>query len=139
MLLYKFLDVWEEFDLDVLTGWHIEFFDVPYLVNRITMLLGAEAAQRLSPWRMMDEKEIIIRGRVNQVWVPLGITILDYQHLYKKFSFTNSEDWKLNTIAHKELDEKKVDYTEYESLFDLYEKNPQKFYEYNVHDVRSSR
>lgn len=134
-LLYKFLDVWEQFDLDVITGWNIEFFDIPYLVNRITMLMGEEAAARLSPWKMMDEREIIIRGRVNQVFVPLGITILDYQHLYKKFSYTNSEDWKLNTIANKELGEKKVDYSEYESLFDLYEKNPQLFYEYNIHDV----
>lgn len=134
MLLFKFLDVWEEFDPDVVTGWHIEFFDIPYLVNRISMLLGAETAQRLSPWRMMEEKEILIRGRANQVWVPLGVTILDYQHIYKKFSFTNSEDWKLNTIAHKELGEKKVDYSEYQDLFELYEQDTQKFYEYNVHD-----
>lgn len=134
-LLHKFLDVWEEFDLDVVTGWNIEFFDIPYLVNRITMIMGAEAASRLSPWRMMDEREIIIRGRANQAYVPLGITILDYQHLYKKFSFTNSEDWKLNTIAHKELDEKKIDYSEFESLFELYEKDFKKFIEYNIHDV----
>jgi DNA polymerase elongation subunit (family B) len=134
-LLYKFLDVWEEFDLDIITGWNVEFFDIPYLVNRITMLMGEEAATRLSPWRMMDEKEIIIRGRVNQSFVPLGITILDYQHLYRKFSFTNSEDWKLNTIAHKELDEKKVDYSEHQDIFELYDKDPQKFYEYNIHDV----
>lgn len=134
-LLYKFLDVWEEFDLDVVTGWNIEFFDIPYLVNRITFLMGADVAARLSPWQMMDEKTIVIRAREEQVYVPLGITILDYQHIYKKFSFSNSEDWKLNTIAHKELGEKKVDYSEYESMFDMYIKNPQKFYEYNIHDV----
>jgi DNA polymerase elongation subunit (family B) len=134
-LLHKFLDVWEEFDLDVITGWNIEFFDIPYLVNRITLLMGAEAASRLSPWHMMEEKEIMIRGKEEQVYVPLGITILDYQHIYKKFSFQNSEDWKLNTIAHKELDEKKIDYSEYESMFEMYVKDPQKFYEYNIRDV----
>jgi DNA polymerase elongation subunit (family B) len=134
-LLYKFLDVWEQFDPDVITGWNVEFFDIPYLVNRITNLMGSEVSARLSPWGMMEEKEIIIRGRTNQAYVPLGITILDYQHLYKKFSFTNSEDWKLNTIAHKELGEKKIDYSEYQNLFDLYEKDPQKFYDYNIMDV----
>jgi len=135
-LLTKFLKVWEEFDLDVITGWNIEFFDIPYLVNRISMLLGEDVAARLSPWRMLENKEIIIRGRENQVYMPTGITILDYQHLYRKFSFTNSEDWKLNTIAHKELDEKKVDYSDYQNLFELYEKNHQLFIEYNIHDVK---
>jgi hypothetical protein len=84
---------------------------------------------------MMQEREIVIRGKEEQVYVPLGITILDYQHIYKKFSLTNSEDWKLNTIAHKELGVKKVDYSEYENIFELYVQNPQKFYEYNVVDV----
>jgi DNA polymerase elongation subunit (family B) len=134
-LLYKFLDVWEEFDLDVISGWNIDFFDIPYLVNRITTLMGADEAARLSPWRMMDEREIIIRGREETVYVPLGITILDYQRIYMKFSLENSEDWKLNTIAHKELGVKKVDYSQYENLFELYVENPQLFYEYNVGDV----
>jgi DNA polymerase elongation subunit (family B) len=134
-LLYKFLDVWEEFDLDVITGWNIDFFDIPYLVNRIILLMGEEEANRLSPWRMMSEREIVIRGREEQVYVPLGITILDYQHIYKKFSLENAEDWKLNTIANKELGVKKIDYSQYENIFDLYVKNPQLFYEYNVTDV----
>jgi DNA polymerase elongation subunit (family B) len=135
-LLYKFLDVWEEFDLDVISGWHIEFFDIPYLVNRITLLMGEEQAARLSPWGMMDERNIVIRGKEEQVYVPLGVTILDYPQVYRKFSKEkNSEDWKLNTIAHKELGEKKIDYSEYEDLFELYVKDPQKFYEYNIHDA----
>lgn len=134
-LLSKFLRVWEAFDLDVITGWNIEFFDIPYIVNRIVMVLGQEAANRLSPWKMMQEHEIVIRGKPNQTYVPLGITILDYQHLYKKFSFSNSEDWKLNTIAHKELNEKKVDYSEFENIFELYEKDFEKFIDYNIHDV----
>lgn len=134
-LLYAFLRVWEDFDLDVISGWHIEFFDIPYIVNRIKMLLGDEVAERLSPWGMLEEKTIQIRGRENQSFVPVGIAILDYMHLYKKFSYKNSEDWKLNTIAHTELKEKKVDYTEYSDLFELYEKDHQKFIEYNIHDV----
>jgi DNA polymerase elongation subunit (family B) len=134
-LLLKFIKVWEAFDLDVISGWNVEFFDIPYIVNRITMLLGQDAAARLSPWKMMQEHEIVIRGKSNQTYVPLGITILDYQHLYKKFSFSNSEDWKLNTIAHKELGEKKVDYSEFEDIFELYEKDFVKFIDYNIHDV----
>jgi DNA polymerase elongation subunit (family B) len=135
-LLHKFLDVWEEFDLDVVTGWNVDFFDIPYLVNRITLLMGADQAARLSPWGLMDERLIILRGKEEQVYVPLGVTILDYPHLYRKFSKDkNAEDWKLNTIANKELSVKKIDYSEYDNIFELYLQNPQKFYEYNVVDV----
>lgn len=134
-LLEEFIKLWEILDLDIITGWHVEFFDMPYLINRIILLKGQEAAARLSPWRMLDEKMITIRGKDNQVYTPLGITILDYEHLYKKFSYENSEDWKLNTIAHKELKVKKIDYSEYEDLFELYVRNFQKFMEYNITDV----
>jgi len=49
-LLDKFLQVWQSgrFLPDVLTGWNIEFFDIPYLVNRITNILGKEQAKKNS-------------------------------------------------------------------------------------------
>jgi len=41
----------------------------------------------------------------------------------------------LNHIAYVELGEKKLDYSEYASLHELYKTNYQKFVDYNVHDV----
>ena len=64
-LLVKFLQVWQSgrFLPDVITGWHIEFFDLPYIVNRITNVLGKEQAKKLSPWGILEERKIVLRGK----------------------------------------------------------------------------
>lgn len=139
-LLEKFLELWESryFAPDILTGWNIDFFDLPYLVNRITRLFGEDTAKRLSPWRILESREIEIKGRVNTVYMPAGIAILDYMRLYKKFSFKNQESYTLDFIAGADLEnEKKVDYKSlgYESLDDLYKRNHQLYIEYNIQDV----
>lgn len=135
-LLYNFLEMWEQLDLDAVTGWNIEFFDIPYLVNRIVNLLGEKQAKRLSPWRILDEKSVEFRGKENQSYSPAGISILDYYQLYRKFSFSNEESYKLDYIAQIVLGENKVDYREqgYKDLTDLYKRNFQLYIEYNIHD-----
>lgn len=133
-LLRMFIQTWNSLNPDIVTGWNIEFFDIPYLVNRITNLIGSSEANKLSPWKILDERTIELNGRSNQVFLPAGISILDYLHLYKKFSFGNHESYRLDFIANLELGEKKLDYSEYESLLDLYKKDYQKFIDYNNHD-----
>ena len=51
-LLTKFISVWNHnsFKPDIVTGWNIEIFDIPYLINRITRVLGVEQAYKLSPF-----------------------------------------------------------------------------------------
>lgn len=136
-LLLKFLDIWCQEYPDVMTGWYIDFFDVPYIINRITRLFGEDMAKRLSPWGKLEEKKIQIRGEDRVVYSPLGISVLDYQRLYKskKFVMKPRESYSLDFIAHVELDEKKLDYSEYGSLHILFKMNFQKFMEYNVRDV----
>lgn len=136
-LLMKFLDVWRSkwFSPDIVTGWNIDFFDIPYIVNRVSRVLGHAMAKKLSPWEILEERVVKINGRENQVFSPVGISLLDYMQLYKKFSFTMQESYRLDHIAHIELGERKLDYSEYESLFDLYKKNYQLFIEYNIKDV----
>ena len=136
-LLIKFLDVWRSkwFSPDVVTGWNIETFDIPYIVNRVKRVLGDSMAKKLSPWELLEEKTITVAGRDYQVYVPVGISTLDYLQLYRKFSFTMQESYRLDHIANIELGERKMDYSEYDSLFDLYKKDYQKFIEYNIKDV----
>jgi DNA polymerase elongation subunit (family B) len=134
-LLQQFLDCWEKLDLDIITGWNIEFFDIPYTVNRIKNLFGERETKRLSPWRFLEEKIVEFRGKENQSYNPAGISVLDYYQLYRKFMFGNQESYKLDFIAQVELGEKKIDYSEYGNLLELYKNNYQKFIEYNIHDT----
>src|SRR5260221_11096997 len=58
-LLKKFLAFhnMEEFSPDIITGWHINGFDIAYLYNRLKVVLGEREAKKLSPWGIVDEKE----------------------------------------------------------------------------------
>lgn len=137
-LLKSFLHFWNtpEWFPDVITGWNIEFFDIPYLVNRIKALLGMQFAKLLSPWKYLRPKKIELGFRTYNTYELVGINSLDYLQLYRKFSYTPQESYTLDFISEQELKEKKVDWHEagYESLSDLYEKNPQLFLEYNIQD-----
>jgi DNA polymerase elongation subunit (family B) len=134
-LLAKFLTYWQEISPDCVTGWNVEFFDIPYIINRIKAVFDDAQAARLSPWFLLREYEVEIRGKMNKAYTPVGINVLDYINLYKKFTYSQQESYTLNHISYVELGEKKVDYSQYGSLNDLYEKNHQLFIEYNVKDV----
>lgn len=135
-LLRKFIQLWSS-DLyrpDVVTGWNIEFFDIPYLVNRIIKLLGEDYVKKLSPWNNLEERTVDTMGKLQTVYVPTGISILDYIQLYKKFTYTEQDSYKLDHICFVELGEKKTDYSEYKTLASLYRNNHQLFMEYNIRD-----
>lgn len=136
-LLSVFVQLWttKTWGPDIVTGWNVEFFDIPYLVNRITKLLGEDTAKRLSPWGILEDHKIEFNGKEQTSYRPMGITVLDYLQLYTKFTYVKQENNKLDTIANVELGERKLDYSEYDSLFDLYKKDYQKFIEYNIRDV----
>jgi DNA polymerase elongation subunit (family B) len=136
-LLAAFIELWVKLDFDVVTGWNIDFFDIPYLVNRIRKILGDDYALFLSPWKKIEERSVKQQyGGEKLTYDLVGITSLDYLPLYKKFSFGNEESYTLNNIASVVVGEKKLDYSEYESLADLYERNFQLYLEYNIRDVK---
>jgi len=134
-LIRRFLELWTRFYPDVISGWNIKTFDIPYLVNRITKILGEDEAKKLSPWNKLSLREAMIMNREHQVYEMLGIAILDYIELYRKFTYSQQESYRLDNIAHVELGEKKLDYSEFETLHQLYKQDYQKFIEYNIKDV----
>ncbi len=136
-LLRKFVGHWSSprFVPDVLTGWNTKFFDMPYLINRMGNLGMEQYYKRLSPWNMVDKREVTVQGRLSQFYAILGIQSLDYLDLYKKFIYTQQESYKLDHIAYVELNENKISYDEYGSLHSLYKNNFQKFIDYNIKDV----
>ena len=134
-MLKSFLHWWKKTDFDVVTGWNVEFFDIPYLINRIKNLLGNAWANNLSPWDMLRERTVKMWNKDQQLYDIVGIATLDYQQLYTKFTYTKQESYKLDHIAYVELGERKMDYSEYESLNELCINDPQKFIEYNIRDV----
>jgi len=134
-MLIKIIEIWKYLDPDVITGWNCEFYDIPYLVNRIIRVLGEKFAKELSPWGKLNQYEVYIKGKPCPSFRIEGIAVLDYMQLYKKFIYTPRESYRLDFICQEELGEKKIDYSEYGNLDDLYAKDPQKYVAYNIHDV----
>jgi DNA polymerase elongation subunit (family B) len=135
-MLEKFLQSWEYYAPDVVTGWYIENFDIPYIVNRLGIVLGDGSALRLSPWGILREKVILDKGKMKTLYFPTGVALLDYIKIYRKMELEPRESYSLNFIASVEVGAKKLDYSEYESLSALYKENFQKFMDYNIIDVR---
>ena len=137
-LLHKFVYHWSKTSPDIVTGWNCEFFDIPYLVNRIRRIFDNGREKFLSPWRMIDERETHTGyGQSTLKYEIKGVAILDYMAIFKKFgySYGPQESYKLDHIANIVLGEKKLDFGEASDLNELHANDYQKFIDYNIKDV----
>ena len=120
---------------DIITGWNCNLYDIPYICRRLERVLGEKWQKSLSPWNKVNMREVYIQGRRNLAYDILGVSILDYLDLYRKFTYTNQESYRLEHIAIVELGEGKLDHSEFENFKDFYTEHWQKFVEYNIKDV----
>jgi DNA polymerase elongation subunit (family B) len=134
-LIHRFLAFWQQNTPDAITGWNCELYDIPYIAGRIERILGEKEARRLSPWGNIRRKELVIQGREQISYEVAGVSVIDYLDLYKKFTYTNQESYRLDHIAFVELGQKKLDHSEFETFKDFYTKDWQKFVDYNIKDV----
>ena len=134
-LIEKFFKVLKKEDPDILTGWNIKLFDIPYIIGRARLFFDDKEIQSFLPFELMKERVTNIGGKDFKIFELPGFTILDYMDLYKKFSGISQESYSLNFIAKAELDEQKLDYSEYGSLREFYTKDFQRFAEYNIQDT----
>ena len=126
-LLLKYLDIYEEINPTIVTGFNIDDFDTPYIYNRLYKLLGKRHANRLSPIGECFHSPF--RNR----YFMAGVAYLDYIELYKKFTYKELDNYRLDTIGKIELGRGKV---EYEGNLDtLFKEDIEKFVEYNLVDV----
>jgi len=139
-LLVKFIDHWatEAQVPDVITGWNVRFFDIPYLINRVNRVLGVDMVKRFSPWGLIDHRKVRRLNKEETTYDIRGIQVLDYLELFQKFGYTygTQESYKLDHIAYIVLGEKKLSYEESGSLKNLYKDDFQKYIDYNMKDVQ---
>ena len=126
-MLLKYLELYEMINPTIVTGWNIDYFDTPYLYNRIVKLLGKRQANRLSPigecfWSPYRKRYFIA-----------GVSYLDYIALYKNYNYGELDSYRLDSIAQRELGRKKIEYDG--NLDILFETDIEKFIEYNLVDV----
>ncbi len=148
-LIRKIFAYMNKYPCDVLTGWNIYNFDIPYLINRSKKLFGegSKIYMQMSPINIVRtwESKASTGGRdpqkaktysAGQLNVDIaGVTILDYYDLYRWYG-PNLESYSLNYVAHHELGVGKVDYSQYEDLRKVYKEDWDLFVEYNKVDAQ---
>ena len=134
-LLRGFLHYWTTNFPDILTGWNVELYDVPYICGRMERLFGEKEMKQMSPWGIVHREEMEIKGRQQIIYNMFGINVVDYLDLYKKFTYTNQESYRLDHIALVELGQQKLDHSEFENFKEFYTRDWQKFIDYNIKDV----
>ena len=135
ILLKSFYTMMQKIKPDIITGWNVVGFDIPYLYNRTMVVLNESWSKKLSPYGWCRSSITNFMGR-EQVNIDVdGVQVLDYLELYKKFELSPRENYKLGTIAQIELGDNKIelDCSFKESYSDA---NWDRHVEYNVHDVR---
>ena len=123
-------------EADVITGWNSEAYDFKYIVNRMAKILGEESVKWLSPISRSPVERTAYNEKIKnyyQVYEPVGLVHLDYQLLYKKYTYTELTSYSLDNVSFVELDDQKVDYDG--NLYDLYLNDLATFIDYNLKDV----
>ena len=135
-LIEMFTKFWVEYNPDIITGWNVKFFDIPYLMNRFKNIMGEEWIQQFSPWGVVNEGTALGLGynRTEAYFDLLGVTTLDYLDLYRKHTFVRRESYKLDHIGEVELGQNKLD-NPYDTFKEFYQNDYQRFVEYNIQDV----
>lgn len=136
-LLKGFLRFWRKDFPDIVSGWFIDGFDLPYICNRlINVFENKKAPNKLSPVDRTYMKEHVKKrlDLYDQIWTIQGVTTFDYQYVYKVFTQKNRESYALDFIAETELNEGKLKHDAV-SLSKLSKENWDTFVDYNVQDV----
>lgn len=129
LLLVAFIRDYIKINPTIISSWNGDYFDIPYLYNRISIVLGEKMTSYLSPIGVVYDNE---RGRDYTIKIA-GVSQLDYMSLYKNFNYNEEPRYTLDAISRKELGRGKVEYQG--SLDSLYSNDIEKFIQYNISDV----
>ena len=130
-LLKKVCLFFEKTSPEFISGWNIEEFDIPYILNRIKKLFSKEESalllSKLSPYK----KTTITRN--GRSVIP-GLSIMDEMKLYKKYYSSTEKSFSLNNIAKKVLKKEKA-IEKNQTIGSLRRDNFLQFIYYNFYDT----
>jgi DNA polymerase elongation subunit (family B) len=121
-------------DADVLSGWNSEGFDIPYIINRVTVVLSKDDTRRFCLWDQFPKvREYEKYGKTSSTYDLVGRVHMDYMELYRKYTYEERHSYSLDAIGEYELGERK---TAYEGTLDqLYNRDFETFIQYSRQDV----
>ena len=155
-MLKTFLTILKKINPTFLAGWNSEFYDYPYLTNRIIRVLDKRTdlytqsgkdfkfnidclsgswVKQLSPVGRVTHREIQTNFGKEDTFSWIGYFTLDYKDLYHKYTYTALTSYSLDSVAGHELGSNKVNHDEFTDFGDFYREDFDTFIEYGVQDV----
>jgi DNA polymerase elongation subunit (family B) len=137
-LLQRFVKFWKNDPPDIITGWNIHGYDIPYIMNRLNILFSDGYNKKLSPIEsiyLKKDASVNKLGRSIDRWMIFGVSIIDYMELYEALCGGKRESMSLNYISEYELGENKIAIGS-TSLSTMADTDWFKFVDYNIQDVR---
>lgn len=121
-------------EADIVSGWNSEFFDLPYIIERLKLMLPKMVAKLSFAGARAPRERMVERfGSQEKVYTLYGRTHLDYLDLFKKFTFEGRESFALGNILQEEVGLSKLHYEG--TLEQLYNNDFPTFCCYNFRDV----
>jgi len=124
-LIDRFFKDLKSLDPDILTGWYIDGFDIPYIINRCRKV-------GISPDSMSKFGEVDVDLRYGKVFIA-GIVISDLLFVYKSFTLNLRESYSLDFVAFAELGEGKLG--QGYNFSTMFRESPDEAIKYNIQDV----
>lgn len=133
-MMISFVSMVSKLDPTIICGFNSNFYDIPYITNRLDKLKIPKAA--LSPIGVVTSKETLNPEKIPYEkfeWV--GRYLLDYRDLFIKYSYDKLPKYSLESVSNHVLGSGKVKHDEYKSLEDLYLNDFDTFVQYGITDV----
>lgn len=134
ILLTRFFEFMKtKADVDIITGWNISGYDIPYLYYRCKKIFGENEKifRKFSP---IEECSVWEKKDGDGLNFDFGgVSILDYMEVYKNYTRSNPESYRLDDICFNELKERKLEYDG--TLKELFENNWETYVDYNIQDT----
>ena len=108
-------------DADIISGWNSEFYDIPYIAERLKLAGGDQLLSKLEHVGCcyLPRKEMVQRfGSMEPIYKFTGRSHLDYLKLFQKFTFEGRSSYALGNILQEEVGIGKLDFDG--SLEELY-------------------
>ena len=132
-MLLGFMNYYEEISPHILSGWNTQGFDNVYMYRRIINVLGEKSAKRLSPFGLIKKKTVEVFGKEEDRIEIVGVADYDYLEVYKMYTYHAMPNYKLDTVAERELNVGKLSHDG--SFQDFYTNHWDKFIAYNIRDT----
>lgn len=127
-------------DADIISGWNSEFYDIPYIAERLllaggkNMLARLERSDKADEYPCIPKKEMVDKfGTPEPVYKFRRRSHLDYMKLFQKFTFEGRVSYALGNILEEEVGMGKLEYAG--TLEQMYHNEFPKFVAYNFRDT----